>query len=81
MTEKKVLMHEILAELGIECTQAEDEDLNLQEFIEDSFSFINFIVSIEEKFNVEIPDEYLSYETIQSMNGLLELIETCSGSN
>lgn len=81
MTEKRVLMHEILAELGIECTQAEDEDLNLQEFIEDSFSFINFIVSIEEKFNVEIPDEYLSYETIQSMNGLLELIETCSGSN
>lgn len=81
MTEKRVLMHEILAELGIECTQTEDEDLNLQEFIEDSFSFINFIVSIEEKFNVEIPDEYLSYETIQSMNGLLELIETCSGSN
>lgn len=81
MNEKRVLMYEVLAELGIECTQAEDEDLNLQEFIEDSFSFINFIVSIEEKFNVEIPDEYLSYETIQSMNGLLELIETCGGSN
>lgn len=81
MNEKRVLMYEVLAELGIECTQAEEEDLNLQEFIEDSFSFINFIVSIEEKFNVEIPDEYLSYETIQSMNGLLELIETCGGSN
>ena len=81
MNEKRVLVYEVLAELGIECTQAEDEDLNLQEFIEDSFSFINFIVSIEEKFNVEIPDEYLSYETIQSMNGLLELIETCGGSN
>lgn len=81
MNEKRVLMYEVLTELGIECTRSENEDLNLQEFIEDSFSFINFIVSIEEAFNVEIPDEYLSYETIQSMNGLLELIETCSGSN
>ena len=81
MNEKRVLMYEVLAELGIECTQAEDEDLNLQEFIEDSFSFINFIVCIEEMFNVEIPDEYLSYETIKSMNGLLKLIETCGGSN
>ncbi len=81
MNEKKKMMYEVLTELGIECSLGDDEDLNLQEFIEDSFSFINFIVSIEEKFNVEIPDEYLSYETIQSMNGLLELIETCSGSN
>lgn len=81
MNEKKKMMYEVLTELGIECSPGDDEDLNLQEFIEDSFSFINFIVSIEEKFDVEIPDEYLSYETIQSMNGLLELIETCSGSN
>lgn len=81
MSAKRMLMYEVLEELGIECTQTDEDDLNLQEFIEDSFSFINFIVSIEEKFGVEIPDEYLSYETIQSMNGLLELIDTCGGSN
>ena len=81
MNEKREKMYEVLTELGIECNLKEGEDLNLQEFIEDSFSFINFIVSIEEKFNVEIPDEFLSYETIQSMNGLLELIETCNDNN
>lgn len=74
--ENQQLMFEVLDDLGIEYTQA-DGDVNLQEYIIDSFSFINFIVCVEEKFNIEIPDEYLSFDTIQSMNGFIELLEQC----
>lgn len=74
--ESRKLMFETLDELGIEYVQ-NNGDINLQEYIIDSFGFINFIVCVEEKFNVEIPDEYLSFETIQSMNGFIELIEQC----
>lgn len=76
LEENRELMFEVLDELGVEYTQS-DDDINLQEYIIDSFSFINFIVGVEEKFNIEIPDEYLSFETIQSMNGFIQLIEQC----
>lgn len=76
LRENRELMFRVLDELGIECSRCEG-DINLQEYIIDSFGFINFIVCVEEIFNIEIPDEYLSFETIQSMNGFIELIEQC----
>lgn len=75
MEDKKKAVFEVLEEMGIDCPAEKNEDINLQQYIEDSFSFINFIVGIEERFNVELPDELLSYETIQSLNGFLQLIE------
>lgn len=76
MDKKRQLMAEVFNELGIDCTISADNDLNLQEFIADSFSFINFICTVEEKYGIEIPDELLTYDTIQSLNGFLELIDT-----
>lgn len=75
MEDKRKAVFEVLEEMGIDCVPEKTEDINLQQYIEDSFSFINFIVGIEERFNVELPDELLSYETIQSLNGFLQLIE------
>lgn len=74
MEEKRRMIYEVLEEMGIDCVSDNDEDVNLQQYIEDSFSFINFIVGVEEKFNIELPDELLSYETIQSLNGFLQLV-------
>ena len=53
----------------------DDELMNLNEFIEDSLAFIMFIVEIEQTFEIEIPDEYLSMDAISSIDAVNNMIE------
>jgi acyl carrier protein len=41
----------------------------------DSLSFMKMIIAIEMKFNVEVDDEYLFVETIDTKNKIHELLE------
>ena len=56
------------------------DDINLSEYISDSVEFVQFLVELEEEFNIEIPDDLLGMEILGSINGLsnmiIELIET-----
>ena len=45
-----------------------------------SISFISSIVSLEEEFNIEFPDEYLLIEKMNNINNICLIIESLLGS-
>lgn len=55
------------------------DDLDLEEKVEnhltDSISYVSFIVELEQYFNIEIPDEYLGNQSIQSFKDIEVIIE------
>ena len=42
----------------------------------DSISFISTIVSIEQEFDIEFPDEYLLLSSLSSINDIVRVVET-----
>lgn len=64
-----------LENIGFMIAIEKDEDINLMEYQMDSITFILFIVEMETHFGIEIPDQYLSYQTVESLKGLSNLIE------
>lgn len=67
------LIYEVLADVGIEV--GSQEGLILSEIIEDSFSLMLFIANLEEKFDVEFPDESLLDINGITLEELQEMIE------
>lgn len=59
----------ILDEMGFVVLEVGD-DFDISDYIVDSIQFITFIVNIEEKLNVDLPDDFLSTEVIKSAIGL-----------
>lgn len=51
-------------------------DVNLLEYINESITYITFIVELEEKLNLQIPDEFLQIEKLTSLNGFLEMLDS-----
>lgn len=66
---------ECLEDIGILIDLSSDDDVNLTEYSVDSISFISFIVALEEKLGIIIPDDLLLIDILQSMNGFINLIE------
>ncbi|RKI43017.1 hypothetical protein D7V86_00545 [bacterium D16-51] len=50
------------------------ENFTLSNYITDSLSFVSLIVELEEKFNIEIPDEYLSYDALETYADIENMI-------
>ena len=71
--EKKVIA--AIQTAGIEVEDTVSEDIDLTELIEDSFQFISMIVSLEEELQVEIPDDYLVMDKLQSLKGFIVMLE------
>ena len=46
------------------------EDFNISDYIVDSLQFISFIVSIEQKLDITLTDDFLSLEILKSARGL-----------
>ena len=75
-------MIEILNNLGNSITELDGEtDIDLQEYIVDSLQFISFILSVEESFGIEFPDEMLQIENIKSLNAFCDIVECCVQKN
>lgn len=53
----------------------EEGNIDIQEI--DSLEFINLVVSIEEKFDIDISDEYLLIEHYQNIDSIENIIEMC----
>lgn len=72
---KKVIIN-CLNEIGIviNLTLLENDDVNLDDYQLDSLTFISFLVDIEERLNIVIPDDYLDYNILQSLTGFINLI-------
>ena len=65
----------ILEQNGIYIKQDADVDIDLRDYIADSFQFITFIVELEEQIKIEFPDEFLTIEKLSSLNGFANIIE------
>lgn len=39
--------------------------------------FMEFMMGVEEEFEIDIPDECMSLEAIKSLNGFLNIIISC----
>lgn len=57
------------------------EDVDLKEYIFDSVQFVTAIVEIERIFLIEFPDELLMYSVFDSLNGLVEIIDSLIDDN
>lgn len=52
----------------------DDEVILLRNYIEDSIMFVSFIVELEEKFDIEIPDEYLLITEMETIDDVCNVI-------
>lgn len=71
--EVKSAIIEELENLGI-IIDTSEEDIDLLSMEVDSITFITFIVALEERFEIQFPDEYLTIEVMNSLNGFSTLI-------
>ncbi len=72
-TEVRKAIIEELENLGIIIDDSEcDVDLLSMEL--DSITFISFIVALEDRFDIIFPDEYLTMDVMNSLNGFSDLI-------
>lgn len=60
----------IFEELGI--IIEEEEDFDIQEYIVDSLVYMSLIVNMEQKFGIDIPDEFLLLSKMNSFNAYCE---------
>ena len=57
----------ICVDADVSRLQKDDYDINLQEYINDSITFITFIIQLEEKLGIELPDDMVLYGQIASI--------------
>lgn len=70
-----------LAKVFIFVDSAENEDVNLETYIEDSIQFMSFIVELEQIFNIEFPPELLLFDNFKTINNISLIIEEMSALN
>lgn len=51
------------------------EDVNLNDYMDDSLQFISFIVQVEQAFDIVFPNEELLLNSLYSLDGFCELIK------
>jgi len=73
------IVYEVIDEMGIYIDITE-EDFDLSEYIVDSLQFLTFVINLEERLGIEIPDDLLLYDKMYSFNGYCRMLEgICKG--
>lgn len=67
-------LQEALKNVGIELDYTEGQDLNLQDYIEDSLQYITAVVEIENALDIDLPDELLVFDSLVSFHSFSEAI-------
>ena len=77
------MKEEMIKQKVIECMNnigvyiLEDEtNFRIDDYIIDSIMFVSFIIELEQMFDVEIPDEYLVVQRLQTLDDVCEMIHT-----
>lgn len=71
----QTMLKKCLEEIGIMIEGEDYSQYFLEEYIEDSVMFISMIISLEDTFNISIPDEYLSVDVLSTFQDVVETIE------
>ncbi len=74
MNKEEILeaVNKVLEDRGMDIAVESSDEFNSVGL--DSIRIIEIIVAIEEKFNVEIPDEFLTLESIGSVDKLVKIL-------
>lgn len=59
---------------GIDLQLRDCEDVNINDYLEDSIHFISTLVELENVFGIEIEDKYLEEDIFGSLNYLLKIV-------
>lgn len=65
----RVLINVLEEKMGFIILENEQDDFAITDYIPDSLTFIQFIVALEESFEVELPDDFLDNELMASAKG------------
>ena len=65
----------MLEEIGYIVFEKDQEDFNISDYIADSMQFVQFILKIEEYYNIELSEDFLLYEILISAKGLANKID------
>lgn len=63
---------ECMKNIGIFVDEA--GDFEIQEYIDDSITFLTFIIELEQMFGIEIPDSYLTMNELNTLSDVRDLI-------
>lgn len=77
MTIRKIKLYifEIFDEAGIYIAENElEQDLDLRDYLVDSIQFVYFVVELEAKLDIELPDYILIYDNLSSINGFANMV-------
>ena len=77
MTIRKIKLYifEIFDEAGIYIAENElEQDLDLRDYLVDSIQFVYFVVELEAKLDIELPDYILIYDNLSSINGFAYMV-------
>lgn len=66
------ILGKILSDLGLSIPPS--QDTNFLEVGMDSILFLQFVMSIEDTFNCEIPDSQLEFETFNTINKVISYL-------
>lgn len=53
----------------------ESSNIELDEYIVDSVTFVSFLVELEQQFEIEIDDDYLVQGSLKTLNDVENMIE------
>ncbi len=68
-------LRKIMESMGIIFWDDIEEDFAISDYIGDSITFIQFIIDIEEEFNIQLTDDFLSYELLESAKGFANKLD------
>ncbi|MCI8371884.1 MAG: acyl carrier protein [Lachnospiraceae bacterium] len=72
------IIKELIKDISLDLLQA---DADLVDLGLDSVVFVQLIVELEEKFQVDVPDEVLFISELNTINKMTQLVENLLGDN
>lgn len=71
----QIQVDKCLENIGIQTDYDKSKEYYIEDAIEDSITFISFIVELEQAFDITIPDEYLSMDMLETYNDIIYMIQ------
>lgn len=82
MEKMRTIIIDVLEDNGFIIFDDKEKDFCLGDYIVDSLQFMDFIMKIEERLDTQLPDEFLSFDILDSVNGLAnKLLDWCTTNN
>lgn len=75
LTTYQLLLKIFDEKLGIIVPNDLQDDFSISDYVVDSISFIQFIIAIEEELEVELPDDFLLPNILDSAKGFTEKLD------